>query len=119
MHLIYHTIAWQYFPAEKQAEGTALIEAAGAGATASRPLAWLGLEADGGTEGAAITLRLWPGICELRWAAPIFTAAGCAGRGEARSGPHCQLQFRTTNSIRRLRALFAALSFGRSGRLSP
>lgn len=61
VHLIYHTIAWQYFPAHKQAEGTALIEAAGAGATASRPLAWLGLEADGGTEGAAITLRLWPG----------------------------------------------------------
>lgn len=61
LHLIYHTIAWQYFPAEKQAEGRALIEAAGARATANRPLAWLGMEADDRPDGAAVTLRLWPG----------------------------------------------------------
>ena len=61
VHLIQHTVAWQYFPAAKQAEGRARIEAAGAQATERRPLAWLGLEADGGGEGAGITLRLWPG----------------------------------------------------------
>ncbi|MFP7570233.1 DUF2332 domain-containing protein [Marivita sp. S2033] len=61
MHLIYHTIAWQYFPPDKQARGTALIEAAGADATPERPLAWLALESDGTTPGAAITARLWPG----------------------------------------------------------
>ncbi|MCK0149570.1 DUF2332 family protein [Marivita sp. S6314] len=60
-HLITHTIAWQYFPAERQAKGTALIEAAGARATAVTPLAWLRMEADDGTRGAALTARVWPG----------------------------------------------------------
>lgn len=61
LHLIYHTIAWQYFPAHSQARGTALIEAAGARATGAAPLAWLRFEADGTGPGAGITLRLWPG----------------------------------------------------------
>ena len=61
LHLIYHTIAWQYFPVERQAKGTAMIEAAGAKATAETPLAWLRMEADGPARGAAVTARLWPG----------------------------------------------------------
>ena len=61
LHLIYHTIAWQYFPADRQALGRARIESAGATATADAPLAWLGMEADGQDPGAALTLRLWPG----------------------------------------------------------
>ncbi|MCP9482682.1 DUF2332 family protein [Shimia sp. CNT1-13L.2] len=61
MHLIYHTIAWQYFPPEAQARGTQLIEAAGAKATETTPLAWLRMEADGDTPGAGLSLRLWPG----------------------------------------------------------
>lgn len=61
VHLIYHTVAWQYFPPEAQARGTALIETAGARATETRPLAWLAMENDGDNEGAALTLRLWPG----------------------------------------------------------
>ncbi|ABG33360.1 DUF2332 domain-containing protein [Roseobacter denitrificans] len=64
MHLIQHTVAWQYFPSAAQARGRALIEAAGAQATQTRPLAWLSLETDGDTKGAlgaALTLRLWPG----------------------------------------------------------
>lgn len=61
MHLIYHTVAWQYFPPERQATGTALIEAAGAQATSETPLAWLRMEADGTARGAAVTARLWPG----------------------------------------------------------
>ncbi len=68
LHLIQHTVAWQYFPAAAQARGTALIEAAGARATKMRPLAWLAMESDGdetGGKGAAITLRLWPGDLTL------------------------------------------------------
>lgn len=60
-HLIYSTVAWQYFPPERQASGTALIEAAGAKATPDAPLAWFGMENDRGSPGAAMTLRLWPG----------------------------------------------------------
>jgi hypothetical protein len=61
LHLIYHTIAWQYFPSRSQARGTALIEEAGTRATSDAPLAWLRMESDGGKDGAALTLRLWPG----------------------------------------------------------
>lgn len=60
-HLIYHTVAWQYFPADVKAKGTAMIEAAGALATPDAPLAWFGMEADGQSDGAALTLRIWPG----------------------------------------------------------
>ena len=64
IHLIYHTIAWQYFPADKQKKGRALIEAAGLQATGNRPLAWLRMEHDGDSanaQGAGLSLRLWPG----------------------------------------------------------
>ncbi|MFA8441418.1 DUF2332 domain-containing protein [Yoonia sp.] len=64
-HLIYSTIAWQYFPKSKQAEGTDLIVQAGAAATDATPLAWFGMENDGGARGAALTLRLWPGDLRL------------------------------------------------------
>lgn len=68
LHLIQHTVAWQYFPTTVQAHGRALIEAAGAQATPNRPLAWLSMETDGDTTGkvgAALTLRLWPGDIAL------------------------------------------------------
>lgn len=61
LHLIYSTVAWQYFPAEKQVAGTAMIEAAGETATDANPLAWFGMENDGDGKGAALTLRIWPG----------------------------------------------------------
>lgn len=61
LHLIYSTVAWQYFPDDKQAFGTQLIEEAGRSATPDTPLAWFGMENDGGERGAALTLRLWPG----------------------------------------------------------
>lgn len=61
VHVVYHTIAWQYFPADVQAKGEALLAAAGAAATASRPLARISMEADGHGPGAAMTLTQWPG----------------------------------------------------------
>lgn len=68
LHLIQHTVAWQYFPQSAQDRGRALIEAAGAAAHKDRPLAWLSMETDGdtqGTVGAALTLRFWPGDITL------------------------------------------------------
>ncbi|EHS53705.1 protein of unknown function UCP012608 [Rhizobium sp. PDO1-076] len=59
-HVIYHTIAWQYLPADLKAEGETLIAEAGSRATSDAPLARLQLEADGKPEGAAILLTLWP-----------------------------------------------------------
>lgn len=60
LHLVFHTVAWQYFPPETQSHALAVLEAAGAKATASAPLARLGMEADGNAPGAALTLTLWP-----------------------------------------------------------
>ncbi|WP_322891545.1 MULTISPECIES: DUF2332 domain-containing protein [unclassified Yoonia] len=60
-HLVYTTIAWQYFPAAVQAQGAAMIHAAGQTARKDAPLAWFGMEPDGAGPGAALTLRLWPG----------------------------------------------------------
>ena len=61
VHVVFHTIAWQYFPPETQARCTAALEAAGERATHAAPLAHLAMEADGRADGAALTLRLWPG----------------------------------------------------------
>ncbi len=66
LRMIYHTIAWQYFPASVQAKGTALIAAAGATATPETPLAWFGMEADDDPRGAGLCLRLWPGDVTLQ-----------------------------------------------------
>ncbi len=60
-HVVYSTIAWQYFPAEKQAQGAALIRAAGERASEEAPLVWAQMEGDGGRPGAALLLTLWPG----------------------------------------------------------
>ena len=57
LHLIFHTVAWQYFPPDTQSRALAAIQAAGA----RSPVARLSMEADGQTPGAALTLTLWPG----------------------------------------------------------
>lgn len=60
--LIFHTIAWQYFPAPVQHRARIAIEAAGEKATAADPLIWFAMEADGSeAPGACLTLRCWPG----------------------------------------------------------
>jgi hypothetical protein len=59
-HLVYHTIAFQYFPSPVQARIRAAMQEAGARATPEAPLAWLAMEADGGARGAGVTLQLWP-----------------------------------------------------------
>ncbi len=58
--LVYSTVAWQYFPRAAQERGERLIREAGAAATPESPLAWFGMETDGASPGAAMTLRLWP-----------------------------------------------------------
>lgn len=65
VHLVYHTIAWQYFPAETQARAAALL--AEAGERSAAPLAHFGMEADdSGQPGAALSLHLWPGDQRLK-----------------------------------------------------
>lgn len=75
LHMVQHTVAWQYFPRAAQERGHALFEAAGKTATEDRPLAWLAMESDGDTTGAfgaALTLRMWPGDITLSLARVDF-----------------------------------------------
>ncbi len=86
LHLVCHTIAWQYFPPVTQARCAALLAEAGAVADADAPLAHLSMEADAVRDGAALTLTLWPpgaawvlGRADfhgrwLRWAPPVARA---------------------------------------------
>jgi len=62
IHLVTHTVAWQYFPPETHQGCLDALEAAGAKARADAPLARLSMEGDARKgEGAAIELTLWPG----------------------------------------------------------
>jgi hypothetical protein len=61
LHLIFHTIAWQYFPAAARTRGAALLAKAGACATHDAPLAHLAMEADDTPGSAGVRLTLWPG----------------------------------------------------------
>jgi hypothetical protein len=71
LHIVFNTIAWQYFPARTQAACSAALETAGAAATAGKALAHLALEADGRRDGAALTVRLWPQAPEARLLARV------------------------------------------------
>ncbi len=59
-HIIYHTIAWQYFPDALKKQGEALIAEAGQNATPTAPLARLQMEADDTPGSASLTLQIWP-----------------------------------------------------------
>lgn len=62
IHLVTHTVAWQYFGEETYTKCLAALDAAGARATEAAPLARLSMEGDARKgEGAAITLTIWPG----------------------------------------------------------
>ena len=59
--VLMHSIVWQYVPGDQQARVTAAMEAAGARATADRPLAWIALEANRTVHHHELTVRYWPG----------------------------------------------------------
>ncbi len=60
LHVVYTTVAWQYFPPETQAACTAALETAGARSDPASPLAHVAFEADGQRGSAALYVRLWP-----------------------------------------------------------
>lgn len=66
LHVVFTTIAWQYFPPETQAACTAALEAAGGRTDRASPLAHVAFEADGQRGSAALHVRLWPQQPERR-----------------------------------------------------
>ena len=59
--VLMHSIVWQYVPADQQERVTAAMAAAGAAASAERPLAWISLEANRVFHKHEMTERYWPG----------------------------------------------------------
>ncbi|WP_136440618.1 DUF2332 domain-containing protein [Pacificoceanicola onchidii] len=72
LHMVYSTIAAQYFPPETQAAVAGSLAEAGARATADAPLLHFAMEPDEKTPGAGLTATLWAG------SAPITAALGRA-----------------------------------------
>lgn len=58
--VLVHSIVWQYIPKAGQERIKQAMEAAGAQATAERPLAWLSLEANRETYRHELIVRHWP-----------------------------------------------------------
>lgn len=61
LHIVFHTVAAQYFPATTRARIATAMANAGARATQAAPLVHLTMEADGTPDGAALALTTWPG----------------------------------------------------------
>ena len=59
--VIYHSVVLQYLDAEARSRFAEMIAAAGAEATASRPLAWLSYELASSERGFELHLAYWPG----------------------------------------------------------
>ena len=58
---MFHSIMWQYMPAETQDAITAAFDEAGAKATPERPLAWVSLETNPATFRHELKVRYWDG----------------------------------------------------------
>ncbi len=58
---MFHSIMWQYMPAETQDAITRAVERAGAQATPDRALAWISLETDPATFRHELKVRYWNG----------------------------------------------------------
>lgn len=59
--VLFHTIMWQYLPEATRNAITQAMEAAGALATADKPLAWISLETNRETFRHECRVRYWPG----------------------------------------------------------
>lgn len=62
--VLMHSIVWQYIPNDRQAMIQRAMFAAGAQATAERPLAWIALETNRATFRHELKVRYWPGLGE-------------------------------------------------------
>jgi hypothetical protein len=61
VHVLAHTIVWQYLPQSERDAITMAMGAAGVRATDRAPVAWVSMEADELPDGAALHLTSWPG----------------------------------------------------------
>ncbi len=59
--VLFHTVMWQYLPQATRDAIRAMMDEAGAQATAQRPLAWIRVETNRATFRHELTVKYWPG----------------------------------------------------------
>lgn len=59
--VLMHSVVWQYLPESTAERVRAAMRAAGAQATAARPLAWVSMEPDRARAEQVVRVRTWPG----------------------------------------------------------
>ncbi|MGY4397458.1 hypothetical protein ACVWZA_002652 [Sphingomonas sp. UYAg733] len=64
VRVLMHSVVWQYLGPERQARIETAILAAGAAATAERPLAWVRMEPNRNTAQQQVWVQSWPGFAE-------------------------------------------------------
>jgi len=64
--VLMHSVVWQYLGAERQGRIAAAMTAAGARATAGRPLAWVRMEPDRDLARQEVWVKSWPGGAEAK-----------------------------------------------------
>ena len=62
--VLMHSVVWQYLPADTATRVRAAMEAAGARATAERPLAWVMMEPNRAIAHQVMRVMSWPGHAE-------------------------------------------------------
>lgn len=62
--VLMHSVVWQYLPADSAARVRAAMDAAGARATAERPLGWVMMEPNRATAHRVMRVMSWPGHAE-------------------------------------------------------
>lgn len=61
VHVVFHSIVWQYLPEATKARIQSLLDEAGSRADASAPIAWVRMEPEGHETDAGIKVTMWPG----------------------------------------------------------
>jgi hypothetical protein len=80
--VVYHSVVDEYLPSETRRAFHAVLEDAGARATADAPLAWLRLEPTTELRHHGVRLRTWPGRRER-----LLATCGAHGAGTRRARP--------------------------------
>jgi hypothetical protein len=94
--VVFHSVAYQYFPAATQRRIEALMHRLGAEASEDAPLAWLRFEQQPGEPGHSLRLRTWPGEDRLlAWVQPH----GAAVEWLASVPPHPNMGRATTRRV--------------------
>jgi hypothetical protein len=90
VRVVFHSIAWQYFPAATRHRIEALVARLGGEASSQAPLAWLRYEQRPGDPKHSLRLRTWPGENRLlAWLHPHGADVEWVLRdGPSPTGPH-------------------------------